>query len=1611
MSGNILNRLQVKTLNWLVGVALTLFPSLSFGQAELPFTMTEEAYNNSSIVVKKEASEVAWESGDNAVKLGDWTDGFSWKDKYIDIALKESPESISFQVQSKGAALIFSVTDAEWYVKESSDNTWGDEKIWVDNETHQDAWSKTFTIPLKPSTRYVRLCYSGNFGGFFKDINITPKKYSLKVISDGVALIDEMLKPNASIPNIEDPTKDCHTFIGWDKEIPSVMPESDLTITAQFSINQYTSHFKVSNEELGVTLEDYDKTFDCGAAVSVTDPSLKGYTFNGWEPEIPATATEIMDGATYEAKWTHNEHKLALYLTENDSIVKMLHYGEPTEITDPIREGYTFTGWNNPAPETMPDNNVTLRADWDINQYPLIINKGLDFDPPADTTTYNYNAAISVRTPSHEGYTFKGWNPEIPATMPADTFRTTAQWEVNQYRYVVYSSETDSTVDVLDYGTELEPLGTLMKPGYTFKGWDVEQPKTMPAKNLTIRAKWEINQYKINFTVDGVVYKTYTFKFNEPVVLDDLAEPKKEGHTFNGWDGEIATIMPAKDLSYEAKWITNQYSVVWINNPENDQMNDTRNYKYGEEIQVVVDPEREGYTFLGWDKEIPENMPAKNLVFTSLWETNSYTINFYSEEKLYLKQNYKYGETIDYESVTAPKRDGYTFLGWDINKPETMPAKNVDLNARWSINAHYIVTVTNTEDPASNDTVYYDFGEEIKPIEDPEKEGYSFIGWDVKIPETMPNNSLVITAKWSINNYTLTTLVNCVPTTYSYTFGDKVSIADPEIEGYKFNGWTPSVPETMPGHNVLVIADMEILQYDFITNIDDVLDTVKYDYSAPIETPESPAKEGYTFIGWYPEIPETMPAKEVQTKALWSVNSYKVNFISDGDTLQTTTYKYGEEIIRPKAPTKIGYTFVTWLDEMGAEVPAKMPASDLNFNAEWKLNSYYFVTIADDDILSKKYDYMEEIATPEIPTKKGYTFVEWNKEIPKTMPAQNDTVKALWKINSYVVTWVVDGDSSSAIYDYGEKIQKVKDPEKIGYTFAGWDKIIAETMPDGDLVYNAEFTVNQYKFFSNVDGTRDSVLYNYEEEIVLPENPTKTGHSFTGWLGNIPATMPAHDIEIFASFVKDTFEIKVMYEGDSLIYKYPYASEIQTIIAPAITGKKFEGWSEDLPATMPAENIVIEALYKAYQYQLTVIKDTKTDIEFYDFGEEVATPTEPTKEGYTFAGWDVEYPAVMPDSNVVVTALWTINQYDFTVVVDDSATTTAYDFNAVVEVPADPEKKGHTFLGWDNEIPAVMPSQNVTINAKFVVDTFSFTTIVLDEQKEVRYTFDAVVSTPAEPTREGYTFTGWSESIPTNMPDSNVTVTAEWAINQYSVAFVVDGETVQTDIYNYGDKVEEISVGDKEGYTFNGWDAEIPTEMPAENLVFNVVWKVNTHNFTYVTARNTFSISYSYGDSIIVPSDPTRKGFKFLGWSDTIPATMPDKDVKVNALWEAKKYAVTLVVDGVVRTDSIVYGDSLKIEDQKKVGYIFKGWDYEVPEVMPAKNFTLTAKFIASSKLIAWTEKQKLYVTGLPDDAEIIVLDVLGRMIYRGVKREIDLPTGGIYVVKGCNQYKKLMVK
>ena len=270
MSGNILKRLQVKTLNWLVGVALTLSPSLSFGQAELPFVMTQEAYNEGVNVTAAGKADPYWDSGRNGIHVGGGgilssSGGWDWDDKYVIIQLKDIPTTLTFSGDQSGAA-----TQVVWYVA-TSENGSDYAEIWSSANKPSNQ-----TLDLPESTKFVKICYSGNLEGWIYDVSIEAKYCTFKVISDGVIKITESIKPNYPIPAVDNnQTKECHTFSGWDKEIPTIMPNEDFTLTALFNVIKYTSHFKIKNEELGVTmLEDFDISFDCSTNIGLISATL-----------------------------------------------------------------------------------------------------------------------------------------------------------------------------------------------------------------------------------------------------------------------------------------------------------------------------------------------------------------------------------------------------------------------------------------------------------------------------------------------------------------------------------------------------------------------------------------------------------------------------------------------------------------------------------------------------------------------------------------------------------------------------------------------------------------------------------------------------------------------------------------------------------------------------------------------------------------------------------------------------------------------------------------------------------------------------------------------------------------------------------------------------------------------------------------------------------------------------------------------------------------------------------------------------------------------------------------------------------------------------------------
>lgn len=159
--------------------------------------------------------------------------------------------------------------------------------------------------------------------------------------------------------------------------------------------------------------------------------------------------------------------------------------------------GYTFGGWNKAdgtawdyASDKVTDN-ITLYAKWTANTYTITFDTvgGSEIAP----ITQDYGTAITVPAdPTREGYTFIGWEGEFPETMPAHNMTVTAQWKINRYT-ITFDTAGGSEITPItqDYGTAITAPADPTREGYTFMGWDREIPKTMPAENITLKAKWK----------------------------------------------------------------------------------------------------------------------------------------------------------------------------------------------------------------------------------------------------------------------------------------------------------------------------------------------------------------------------------------------------------------------------------------------------------------------------------------------------------------------------------------------------------------------------------------------------------------------------------------------------------------------------------------------------------------------------------------------------------------------------------------------------------------------------------------------------------------------------------------------------------------------------------------------------------------------------------------------------------------------------------------------------------------------------------------------------------------------------------------------------------------
>ena len=373
------------------------------------------------------------------------------------------------------------------------------------------------------------------------------------------------------------------------------------------------------------------------------------------------------------------------------------------------------------------------------------------------------------------------------------------------------------------------------------------------------------------------------------------------------------------------------------------------------------------------------------------------------------------------------------------------------------------------------------------------------------------------------------------------------------------------------------------------------------------------------------------------------------------------------------------------------------------------------------------------------------------------------------------------------------------------------------------------------------------------------------------------ANVPADVTKLTAQFT-NTYTVTLHTNGGTINsgnvtgYTYGVGATLPTADDMDYTGHTFKGWydNENLtgsPVTAiggtEVGNKEYWAKWEANTYTVTLNTNGGTinsgNVTGYTYGVGATLPTadDMTYTGHTFKGWyDNENLTGDPVTAIGGTemgnkeywAKWEINQYTITVKPENGKAdiTITQDYGTPITAPADPTREGYTFAGWDKAIPATMPAENLTITAQWTINqyTITFDTAGGSEIAPITQDYGTPITAPADPTRNGYTFAGWSPAIPATMPAENMTVTAQWTVNQYTITYDLDRGTADDNPTGYTVETETFTLKNptRPGYIFSGWSG---TGLTGEDNLTVTIPKGSTGNRSY-TAHWRYNGGYRY---------------------------------------------------------------------------------------------------------------------------------------------------------------------
>ena len=1372
-----------------------------------------------------------------------------------------------------------------------------------------------------------------------------------------------------------------------------------VTVTFTFTVNGETHAVLTGNQGDPVDLS------------SIEAPAAPvGMHFVGWG-NVPATFDA---DATFEAQFANNtdtKYTVNVYnmdTTGNYPATPDSTYqgaGETNSTADITADAVAAEGFSlDSAKSTLTgtiaaDGSLVLSIYYSRNQY-TITYANTDLEPD----TYYYGATVSARTPEKAGYAFQGWEEEVPSTMPAQNITLTAKWNENPADYTDYdiavaaakAKKAEANYDKTYTEASRKALDAAL--AVDVSGKKLSEQGVVDAQTAAINAAvkgLEKMTYNATFYVDGEEYRVVPTKVGEQIVAPEA--PSKQGYTFTGWTPEVGT-MGIEDVSFNAVFsagtvaytvetyvmdVTGNYGDAAIENksattgetvsvtPEAREGfsvaaesvlsgevkadgslvlkvyysrnqykltvdGNVTNVYYGAAISVAEPAAREGYTFAGWDRDVPETMPASDVTLVSQWNENDADYTAYNAAKTAAEA--KQAEANFDKTYTAESRQALAdALAKDVSGRKYTQQGEVDAAAKAindAVTALELMTYKATfyVDGAEYKVVTAKVGEAIAKPDDPSKTGYVFTGWDPEVG-TMGTEDISFNAKFSAGevSYTVETYVMGLDGQYgaadsknvAATTGAEITLTPDAREGFTVAGESVLTGKVEADSSLVLKVYYSRNQYKL------TVDGVESDvyFGAALEIADPAPREGYTFTGWSPAVPATMPAEDLTLVSQWSENG--ADYTAYNTAVKAAHAKQAESDYTARYTEASRNALAEALaEDVSGKLYSEQGVVDAattainNAVAALELMTYNAIFNIDGVECAKVPTKVgEQIVAPADPTKEGYTFAGWRPSVG-VMGTADATFEAVftaagntaYTVNTYVMG--TDGVYGEPTFDTltgttGSTATFVPETRE-GFTVDNEKSVLSgEIAADGSLVLKVFYSRNQYTL------TAEGVAYTfYYGAAVSVADPVKEHYTFAGWDPELPETMPAHDVTVAAKWTEDGADYTAYNAAVAAAqakqgeenYDKKYTAETRAALAEAlandVSGKKYSEQGLVDAATTAINDAVVGLELMTYTATFYV-DGAEYRVVPTKVGEQIAKPEDPSKTGYVFTGWD---PAV-----------------------------------------------------------GVMGTEDVSFNAQFSAGEVSYKveTYVMGldgqygaaETKTVPATTGEFVSVTPE-TREGFTVAGDSVLSGTVEANSSLVLKVYYSRNQYKLS--VDG--VESDVY-YGAALNIAAPAAREGFTFTGWNVEIPATMPAEDLTLVSQWSENDADYTAYNAavaaaqakqgEENYDRKYTAETraalAAALAEDVSGKKYSEQGLVDAATKAIND----AAAALEVMTYTATFYVDGAVHaTVQAKVGEQIIAPKDPSVdGYNFNGWDPAV-ETMGTEDVRFDAILVASNSSI-----------------------------------------------------------